>query len=181
MNGLGDPIPLGDEVSEGRCSETRVLPTFEPDDFQCNTLHGIHGIGSSPCPSPNPNRHPSGNMPANPNRVTGKQIFTVREYKITYKSNNNRYSYEINFLTWIIGRRGGRSSTGSSRPPTSQTFTVSQEYSQHSVQREVIRGSRNTPNMNKIANKYEQDRLPITSDTPPSAGYKTQLGNQSLI
>ena len=72
MNGLGDPIPLGDEVSEGRCSETRVLPNFDDDNFQCNTLHGVHGIGHSPCPSPTPNRHPSGSMPANPNRVTGK-------------------------------------------------------------------------------------------------------------
>lgn len=28
MNGLGDPIPLGDEVSEGRLSEARDLPSF---------------------------------------------------------------------------------------------------------------------------------------------------------
>ena len=75
MNGLGDPIPLGDEVSEGRCSETRGLPNFDDDDFQCNTLHGIHGSANLPCPSPTLNPYPSVVMPANPNRVTGRNIY----------------------------------------------------------------------------------------------------------
>merc|ERR1719328_218142 len=117
MNGLGDPIPLGDAVSEGRISETRVMPNFDDDSFQCNTLHGVHGSGKLPCPSPKPNPYPSGFMPANPNRVTG--------------------------------RRGGKSGTNSSRPNPSQIFSVTQEYSHHSVQREVTKGSlssRNTPN-----------------------------------
>ena len=68
MNGLGDPLPMGDEVSEGRLSEARDLPTFDADGFQCNTIH--HGR-NSPCPSPKPNLYPSGAIPSNPNRVTG--------------------------------------------------------------------------------------------------------------
>ena len=60
MNGLGDPIPLGDEVSEGRLSEARDLPSFNAEGFQCNTI--LHAK-NSPCPSPKLN--------PNPNRVTG--------------------------------------------------------------------------------------------------------------
>ena len=60
MNGLGDPIPLGDEVSEGRLSEARDLPSFNAEGFQCNTI--LHAK-NSPCPSPKIN--------PNPNRVTG--------------------------------------------------------------------------------------------------------------
>jgi len=62
MNGLGDPIPLGDEVSEGRLSEARDLPSFNAEGFQCNTI--LHAK-NSPCPSPKIN--------PNPNRVTGRR------------------------------------------------------------------------------------------------------------
>jgi len=73
MNGLGDPIPLGDEVSEGHLSAARDYPNIDPSDFQCNTIHGHHSQDGTPdqCPSPRENRYPSGATPANPNRVTG--------------------------------------------------------------------------------------------------------------
>ena len=51
-----------------------------------------------------------------------------------------------------------------------QSFTVTQEYSQRSVQRETV--------------KPKHDRFPVrpaANITPSSNGYKTQLGNQSLI
>ena len=67
MNGLGDPLPLGDEVSEGRLSEARDLPSFNTEGFQCNTI--LHAK-NSPCPSPKIN--------PNPNRVQGiirKNVF----------------------------------------------------------------------------------------------------------
>ena len=73
MNGLGDPLPLGDEVSEGHLSAARDYPNFDTTEFQCNTLHGHHSQDGSPiqCPSPRVNPNRSGAAPSNPNRVTG--------------------------------------------------------------------------------------------------------------
>lgn len=140
MNGLGDPLPLGDEVSEGRLSEARDLPSFNTEGFQCNTI--LHAK-NSPCPSPKIN--------PNPNRVQGR-------------------------------RGGGRSGGPSSRPSQPQTFTVTQEFSHHSVQREVIKGN-NASSRNLPPLRQERGRLPppASNTTPAIDGYKTQLGNQSLI
>ena len=64
MNGLGDPIPLGDEVSEGRCSEARDAPTF-----QCNTINHRPD-------RPSVTSYPSEITPtSNPNRITGIGLF----------------------------------------------------------------------------------------------------------
>ena len=72
MNGLGDPLPLGDEVSEGRLSEARDLPSFNTEGFQCNTI--LHAK-NSPCPSPKINY--------NPNRAQGNE----RKNHISYIDN----------------------------------------------------------------------------------------------
>ena len=74
MNGLSDPIPLGDEVSEGRVSEAMNTPNYEPEGFQCNTIGRPHTGGRSPCPPPGQGPYSSQVAPANPNRVTGNSF-----------------------------------------------------------------------------------------------------------
>ena len=76
----------------------------------------------------------------------------------------------LNKIVLTIGRRGGRSGQITSRQPEVQSFSVTQEYSQRSVQRETV--------------KPKHERFPVrpaANITPSSNGYKTQLGNQSLI
>ena len=86
MNGLGDPIPLGDEVSEGRLSEARDAP-----NFQCNTINhhrprsprhemAVPVTGRSRSPSPILNPYPLEVTPANPNRVTGIELLVCLQY-----------------------------------------------------------------------------------------------------
>ena len=80
--------------------------------------------------------------------------------------------------TFITGRRGGGRAGGPSTRPQAQNFTVTQEFSHHSVQREVIKApSSRTPL------RQDRGRLPplVSNTTPAIEGYKTQLGNQSLI
>ena len=87
------------------------------------------------------------------------------------------------FFNWITGRRGGGRSGGpSSRPSQPQTISVTQEFSHHSVQREVIKENPTSRNLPPLRQNRGRLNPPSSNTTTPAIdGYKTQLGNQSLI
>ena len=87
------------------------------------------------------------------------------------------------FFHWITGRRGGGRSGGpSSRPSQPQTISVTQEFSHHSVQREVIKENPTSRNLPPLRQNRGRLNPPSSNTTTPAIdGYKTQLGNQSLI
>ena len=76
MNGLTDPMPLGDEVSEGRLSEARDVPIFTSNDVSHRPRSPRNELtvtvtGRSRSPSPIRYGGPSAVVATNPNRVTG--------------------------------------------------------------------------------------------------------------